>query len=121
MKFILRFIFEIAANVVALTAAAHFVPGFHVTPTVKGYLVTAFLLAAAHLIIRPILKFVLAPVIILTFGIFIIVLNAALLFLVDKFSPALTIEGLTSLLLGTLIVSLVSGILHLFAHPFSKR
>ena len=121
MRTLFRIIFDIAANAAALWVAAQFVPGFTLIPTPYAYFITAAILTATHLFLRPIVKFVLAPLIILTFGLLIVVVNASLLLLVDKFSTALTIEGLGSLLAATLIISIVDGILHSFTHPFLKR
>ena len=44
------------------------------------------------------------------FGLFIFVINAAMLMLVDRWSDVLTIDKFTSALIGSLIISLISGL-----------
>ena len=100
-----------AANVFAFLAAADVVPGFHITGSVKAFLLLILVVSAIHLIVLPFLKLVLSPIILLTFGLFSIVINAAILYIVDIYSQNISIDGLLALLLGTLIISIVSGIL----------
>ena len=99
------------ANGLALFLATYFVTGFDVTPTVKGYLIVAGLLTVVNLIIRPIIKLILTPVIILTLGLFSLVINSAILYGLDIISTSLTIEGLLPLLYATLIITIVNVIL----------
>ena len=120
MRFITRLIIEIIGNAAALWVATRLIPGFSVTPTVEGFFVTALLLALVNLILRPLLKFVLTPLIILTLGLLTIILNAGLLLLVDKFSGDLTIDGLVPLFLATILMSIVNGVFHGLASPFKS-
>jgi putative membrane protein len=52
--------------------------------------------------------------VILTFGLFVFVINAAMLTLVDRWSDVLTIDKFTSALIGALIISLISGFTNKF-------
>jgi putative membrane protein len=56
------------------------------------------------------LKLFTLPAVILTFGLFIFVINAAMLMLVDRWSQVLSIDKFTSALIGSLIISLISGL-----------
>ena len=55
------------------------------------------------------LKLFTLPAVILTFGLFVFVINAAMLTLVDRWTDVLTIDKFTSALIGALIISLISG------------
>lgn len=111
MRFIGRFIFHIVSNAVALLAAAYFVPGFALSGGLAPLAMAALVLTVINTFIRPILKMLLGPLVLITFGLFTIVINAASLYLLDLLSPAITIQGYLALLLGTLIVSVVNAIL----------
>lgn len=95
-------------NGLALYAAGYFIPGFRVSLVPELFLETTILLALINLIIKPILKFFLMPVIWLTLGSGIFVLNAFILYLVSRLTGGITIESLKSLLLATFVVSLVN-------------
>ncbi|PIR89017.1 MAG: hypothetical protein COU07_03965 [Candidatus Harrisonbacteria bacterium CG10_big_fil_rev_8_21_14_0_10_40_38] len=98
-------------NIVALFAAVYFVTGFEITPTAKGYLIVGALLTAVNLVIRPVIKFILTPVIILTLGLFSLVINSAILYILDIMSTSLTIRGFLPLLYATLIITAINIIL----------
>ena len=55
------------------------------------------------------LKLFTLPAVILTFGLFVFVINAAMLTLVDRWSDVLTFDKFTSALMGAFIISLISG------------
>ena len=111
MRFVSRFIFHTTSNAAALLIAAYVVPGFIFSGDIVALAIAAVVFTLINTFIRPILKLVLGPLVVLTFGLFTIVINAALLYLLDLWSPAITIQGYLPLLLGTLIVSAVNAIL----------
>ncbi len=112
MKVLLRIIVAIIAQALALYLAARFIPGFDITGTTQDLLILAVVLAALNLTLKPLLKLLLGPVIILTLGIGLVVVNAAVLAILDFLSPALTIHSITALVLGTFVVSIVNALLH---------
>ncbi len=69
-------------------------------------------------IIRPILKLLSCPLIILTLGLFIFVINAAMLLLTSSIATSLGlqfyVDGFGSALIGSIIISLVSIVLNTF-------
>jgi len=102
---------------VALFAAAWLVPGI----VVEGdgwtvYAVMAVILALVNAVVRPILKLLTCPLIILTLGIFVLVINGLTLWLASEiaqgwFGVGYSVEGFWAAFLGGLIVSVVSVIL----------
>lgn len=101
----------------ALFAAAWLVPGI----TVEGdgwtvYAVMAVILALVNAIVRPVLKLLTCPLILLTLGIFVLVINGFTLWLASRiaqswFGVGYTVDGFGPAFLGGLIVSVVSVIL----------
>src|SRR3989344_1945656 len=89
------------ANTIAILASAYFVAGFNVDTTdLVAFAALIAVFTAITLILRPIIKFVLSPIIVLTFGLANIAINAGLLLIVDNYSQYLTISGLPALLYG---------------------
>lgn len=110
MKTIGRLLIHIIANAIGIGVAAYFIDGMSVDPTFEAYLKAAALLTLGNLLIRPILKIVLGPIIIITFGLGIVVVNALVLYGVDYISTDITISGLYPLVYATLILAVINGV-----------
>jgi putative membrane protein len=108
----------------SLFIAAWLVPGIRVEGNAWGaYAVMAVILGLINAIIRPILKLLSLPIIILTLGLFLLVINGITLWMasalaIKVFHIGFYVDGFWSAFLGALIVSIVSVILSAF---FRKR
>ncbi len=117
MKFIGRFIFHIFSNGIAIFVAANFVAGFIFNGDFLALAVAALALTIINTFIRPILRMVLGPLVVLTFGLFTIVINAVSIFLVPYllealgFGSPIAIQGYLPLLIATVIISAVNFII----------
>lgn len=103
--FLVRFL--IAAF--ALAVAATIVPGVRFDDT-AGIFLAALLLGVVNAVIRPILVILTLPFTIVTFGLFLLVLNAAMLALVAGLVGGFHVDGWLAALVGALVVSVVSGL-----------
>ncbi len=111
MRFIGKFILQIIANALAIFIAVYFIKQIIFTGNWLDYLFVGTILAVANLIIRPILKIISAPLIFITLGLFLIVINAIILFGVDWFVEALKISNIWGYLWGTIIISIINAII----------
>lgn len=93
----------------ALLLVARFVPGIEVDGLYIA-IVTAIILGLLNVIVRPILVVLTLPITIITLGLFIFVINAALFLFVASFVDGFAVSGFLSALLGSLLVSVVSAI-----------
>lgn len=113
MKLLLRW----AIASLALFLAAWLVPGIRVEGSAwLVYAVMAIILGFINAIIRPILKFLSCGLIIITLGLFVLVINGLTLWLasaiaVNWFHVGFYVDGFWSAFFGALIVSIVSVIL----------
>lgn len=113
MKILIRWV--IAS--LALFIAAWLVPGIRVEGNAWiVYAVMAVILGVVNAIVRPVLKFLACPLIILTLGAFLLVINGLTLWLasaiaVNWFRVGFYVDNFWSAFLGALIVSIVSLIL----------
>jgi putative membrane protein len=107
-------IFTIVGNALALLAAAYFVSGFTISNVGNiqafGGLILVF--TAVNLILKPLIRFFLGPLIILTLGLFNLVITAGLLYIIDIYSQNLTITGLSALFASTIKITIVNVIVH---------
>jgi succinate dehydrogenase and fumarate reductase iron-sulfur protein len=85
------------------------VSGIEIEDGAWNYFWVAALFGVVNTFLGGLLKLFTLPAVILTFGLFVFVINAAMLTLVDRWSDVLTIDKFTSALIGALIISLISG------------
>ncbi len=121
MHFLTRAVVLFICNAVALFAAAYFVSGFTVAPGWESYAKVALILTIINIFIRPLLKAILSPLIFITLGLGVVVVNAVILYAVDAFSPDLTIAGLYPLVYATLIISVVNAILSIVSKKVQEN
>jgi putative membrane protein len=85
------------------------VSGIEIEDGAWNYFWVAAFFGVVNTFLGGLLKLFTLPAVILTFGLFVFVINAAMLTLVDRWSDVLTIDKFTSALIGALIISLISG------------
>jgi putative membrane protein len=102
---ILRFLFSVGG----LWVAAHVVHGISYSNT-TNLLEAALLLGVINAVLRPILVILTLPLTLITFGLFLLVINGVTLWLVTWFVHGFRVHGLWAAVLGALIVSICSWI-----------
>lgn len=112
LNLLFRFTIKTIVNAGAILLAAYFVPGIEFTGDIISLVITGFVLALANSIIKPILKIISGPLIILTMGLFTIVVNIVVLWLVVWFMPELTIVGFWAYFWGVVIIAILNAITH---------
>ena len=103
----------------ALFIAAWLVPGIRVSGTAwMAYALMAVVLALVNALVRPLLTLLTCPLVLLTLGVFTLVINGVTLWLSAKIANMLGIgfyvDGFWAAFLGALIVSIVTVILSAF-------
>jgi len=123
MKFLIRWII----SALALFAAAYFVPGIRVESTNAWtiYALMALILGLVNALVRPVLKLLSCPFIILTLGLFLLLINGISFLIAARIAEALKIgfyvDGFKAAFLGALVVSVVTFFLNLFVRDTSER
>ena len=110
------FLVRALISAAGLWLASRLVPGFAIEGTAT-LLLAAFLLGVANGFVRPLLFWLTLPLTILTLGLFLFVLNAAMLGLVAALLEGFTISGFFPALFGSLIVGLTSWVASSFIGP----
>jgi putative membrane protein len=114
MPFLIRWL----VNAAALWVATQIVPGVSYAGGPLPLLGVALVFGVVNAVIRPVAKILTFPIIILTLGIFALVINGLMLMLTSALSSALGlgfhVSGFWAAFWGALVVSLVSTILSLF-------
>ena len=94
-------------SALALLAVAYLYPGVRVDSFFAA-VVAALALGLANALIRPILVLLTLPVTIITLGLFLFVINAALFWLVAQVVKGFSVEGFLAALVGSLLYSLIT-------------
>ena len=97
-------------NAVALLVVAYLVPGIHVHGF-GGALIAALILGIVNAVLRPILIVVSLPLEIVTLGLFTLVINAVLFWLVGNLGLGLKVDGFVPAFLGAIVLSIISFLL----------
>jgi putative membrane protein len=90
----------------AFVSLSRVLPGFHVDGWGPAIL-AAVVLGIANTIVKPVLFVLTLPLTIVTLGVFLLILNALMLWLTDLLVPGFSVRGFGSLLLGSLLLALV--------------
>lgn len=102
-------------NALALAAAVWLVPGLHYAGTPAGFVLLAVLFGLVNVVLRPLLTILTCPLVVLTLGLFMLVINAILLLATGAAARhvglGFRVDGFWPALLGGVIIGLASTIL----------
>ena len=112
---------RIAVNAVALWAAASLVDGIELSSGIGPVLIVAIVFGIVNALLKPIAFVLSLPAILLTLGLFILVVNAAMLGLTAALTDSLDIEDFSAAVLGAIIISIVSWALSTFIPDNEER
>ena len=97
------------STVVGLGITTLLLPGIR-SKNFMSFLIAATVLGLINAFIRPVLWFLTAPLTVLTFGLFALVINALMLMLAASLVRGFEVKGFGSALLGALVMALIGTI-----------
>jgi putative membrane protein len=111
----IRFILRLLINAAAIFAAIRLVPGIEMqSSSWISILVLAFIFGLVNALISPVLKFLTCPMIILTLGLFTLILNTFLFWLTGQLGSLFGLgfsANLWTCFLGALVATIVNVVL----------
>lgn len=103
-----------AANGIGLYLAGKFIPGFTFPLSAwEPFLIATGVFTLITVVIKPLVKFLLFPLIFLTLGLAHIFINMGMLYLLDHLMDSVAIAGLFPLFCATLLLSVIHMLLHI--------
>lgn len=106
------FIVKAIINAVAIVITAYVVPGINVTQDLVPLFIVGAVITILNMLIKPVLKILSLPFILVTFGLFILVVNAIVLSLAAWLAgPSFNIDGVFPAILGGVVMAIVNMIL----------
>jgi putative membrane protein len=107
MKLLVRW----SALAISFWVATSLISGIHVDGGVKTYLWVALLFGLINALLGGLIRLVTLPITFLSFGLFLVVINASMLQLTARWSDKLTIDNFWSAIFASVIISFVTSIL----------
>ena len=121
----MSFLIRLFVNAAALWVATRIVPGVTYSGEFLPFLAVALVFGIVNAFIGPVAKLLTLPLIILTLGIFALVVNGLLLWLTSAVSESLGlgfhVNGFWAALFGSLVMSIVSTVIWIFLAHESMR
>ncbi len=117
---LLAFFARWVAGTLAIYAVAWLLPGI-VVEDFAAAIWAGLALGLLNAFLRPLLIFFTLPATIVTLGLFILVINAFILYLVGELVAGVEIRGFGSAFLGALLISLLSSVLYALIGPEEYR
>ena len=115
------FVIRLLVNAAALWVATRIVPGVTYDGGVLPFLGVALVFGIINATLRPLTKILTFPLILVTLGLFALVVNGLMLWLTSSLSRSLGlgfhVSGFWSAFFGALVVSIVSALLSLSIRP----
>ena len=115
----MRLVLHWVLSAVAVWIVAHIVPGIYVSGPVAA-LVAALVIGLINATLGLLLKILTFPLTLLTLGLFWFVINALMLELASQFVRGFEVRGFIPALIGAVMLSLVSSVLHWLIGPSRK-
>jgi len=105
------FIIAVLVNAAALWAAVQVLDGLEFSGDLMQWLVLALIFGVVNAIVKPVLKIFTFPITIITLGLFLLVINAAMLYLTSWLAAQIgltfTIAGFLDAILGAIVIAIV--------------
>lgn len=106
----MNFILRLLLTALAVVILAKLLPGVSVDSYWTAIIV-ALVLALLNFIVKPLLVLFTLPVTILTLGLFLLVINAIIIFMADGFVAGFDVDGWLIAIIFSLLLSLVQSLL----------
>ncbi len=107
----MRFVVHLLINMITLMLIAYIFPRLLWVDSWASALIAALVLGVVNALIRPVFIFFTFPLTILSLGLFLLVINALMLWLVAALVTGFHVNGFFGAFFGSILVSLVSWVL----------
>jgi len=116
----MKFLGKILVNTLAIVLAAEILPGIDIEGLYKAVLV-ALLLAVLNVTLKPLLIILTIPFTIVTFGLFLLAINAFIIMLAGYLIPGFYVDGFWYALLFSIVMAIINSILEKLLSPKSRE
>jgi putative membrane protein len=115
-----KFLFKLVITIASMLVVVKILPWAEVKDPV-ALIVAALLLGIFNSIIRPLLIILTLPINIISFGLFIFVINGLILYVISMLVPGFELRNLGSAILASILISIVSGAINWIIKDSGRR
>jgi putative membrane protein len=112
---VIRALVQVVLNGIGLLVAAYLVPGVHYEGGLVYLLLAGVVIGLINLLVKPLVTLLSLPLVVLTLGLFFLVINGAMLWLAAKLLSGLSVDGCMAAILGGLVMGLFNWVVGAFA------
>ncbi len=112
----MKILLKLLVSSLAVFFSAYILPGVYLDGFPSA-MVVALILGALNAFLKPLLIVLTIPVTMITFGLFLLVINAFMIMITDSVLEGFSVNGFWSALLFSIIVSLATAFLEALANP----
>jgi putative membrane protein len=112
-------VYTLLGNSIALYLVDLFLDGLNIEGGFLGYLLAALIIGVLNLIVKPIISFFSFPLVFFSAGLFLVVINAFLVFLtqylltvIDVTTVAMKVDGLLTYVFAAIIFGIANSFIH---------
>lgn len=116
----MAFVLKLLVSSLAVFFGAYILDGVYIDGFPTAILV-ALLIGFLNAFLRPILIILTIPITLLTFGLFLLVINAAIILLADYALTGFTVDSFFTAIIFSIIVSVITWLLEAIAKPKSRQ
>lgn len=116
----MKFLLKLLVSSLAVFFGAYILHGVYLDGFPTAILV-ALLIGFLNAFLKPILIILTIPITLITFGLFLLVINAVIIMLADYALTGFSVDSFTTALLYSIIVSIITWVLEAIANPKSKE
>jgi putative membrane protein len=107
-----NFLLRVIVYAIAIVVVAKLLPGIRVHNDVGSVVLVALIFGIVNALVKPIVKFLTCPLVLLTLGLFSLIINGLMLELTASLSKgALVVENLGWAIVGAILIAIISVIL----------
>jgi putative membrane protein len=116
----IRAVIQVVANGVALWLTAWLVPGVEYRGGILYLLLAGLVIGLINLLVKPVVSLLSLPLVIVTLGLFYLVINGAMLYLAAWVLSGLEVNGCLPAILGGLVMAVFNWLVRAFAGEEGK-
>lgn len=110
----LRLIVQVLLNGIGILIAARIVPGMDYSGGIWYLLLTGIVIGLLNLLVKPLVTLLSLPLVIVTLGLFFIVINGLMVYIAAFLLDGLTVDGCFPAILGGLVLAVFNWIIQAF-------
>lgn len=111
----IRALVQVVLNGIALLLASYLVPGIDYDGGLLYLLLAGLAIGLLNLLVKPLVTLLSLPLVVLTLGLFYLVINGAMLWLAAWLLDGLRVDGCLAAILGGLVMALFNWLVRVFA------